>query len=130
MTEGPRPAFPFPGAWMYQGNHADYANAAVHIIGNERSRIGGLATTRDSNGSADTRRTGALDHIAFSSGEGLTEMLARLNAHNIPFREQTVPSTCQYQLFFDDPQGITVEITYPASEKTRHDEALTATKNA
>ena len=27
LTVGPRPDFPFPGLWMYRGDHADVANA-------------------------------------------------------------------------------------------------------
>ena len=33
LTVGPRPDFPFPGLWMYNGDHAHVANAMVHIIG-------------------------------------------------------------------------------------------------
>ena len=33
FADGPRPPFPFPGAWLYAGSTADYANAVVHVIG-------------------------------------------------------------------------------------------------
>ena len=36
LTVGPRPEFPFPGLWMYCGDHAQYSNAVVHIIGIDR----------------------------------------------------------------------------------------------
>ena len=42
LTVGPRPEFPFPGLWMYCGDHAQYANAVVHIIGIDRQAPGGL----------------------------------------------------------------------------------------
>jgi len=33
LTVGPRPTFPFPGLWLYCGDHAHVANAVVHVIG-------------------------------------------------------------------------------------------------
>jgi len=42
LTVGPRPAFPFPGLWMYRGDHGDVANAVVHIIGLDRNDSQGL----------------------------------------------------------------------------------------
>ncbi|MDE2629012.1 MAG: VOC family protein, partial [Burkholderiales bacterium] len=37
LSVGPRPDFPFPGLWMYRGDHADPANAVVHVIGIDRA---------------------------------------------------------------------------------------------
>ena len=42
MSAGPRPAFPFPGYWMYTGSHDSYANAVVHIIGIDKNDPEGL----------------------------------------------------------------------------------------
>ena len=42
MTVGPRPDFPFPGLWIYRGDHADPANAVVHIIGKDLAAPAGL----------------------------------------------------------------------------------------
>src|SRR4051812_22964016 len=42
LTVGPRPPFPFPGLWLYRGDHAEYANAVVHIIGMDRNDPEGL----------------------------------------------------------------------------------------
>jgi len=32
------------------------------------------------------------------------------------FRERTVPDLGLHQLFIDDPNGVTIELNYPASE--------------
>ena len=101
LTVGPRPDFSFPGLWMYAGDHADYANAAVHIIGVER---------RDAQG------TGAIDHVAFFA-TGLAAMLAHLQQLGVPFRERAVPGLGLYQLFVQDPNGVVVEMNYPAAER-------------
>ena len=29
LTVGPRPNFPFPGIWLYRGDHAEVGNAVV-----------------------------------------------------------------------------------------------------
>ncbi len=42
LTVGPRPDFAFPGFWMYRGDHADYANAVVHLIGIDATDPQGL----------------------------------------------------------------------------------------
>ena len=42
LSVGPRPDFPFPGLWMYRGDHGDVANAVVHLIGIDRSDPEGL----------------------------------------------------------------------------------------
>ena len=42
LTKGPRPPFPFPGLWLYAGDTAVWANAAVHIIGIDRNDPEGL----------------------------------------------------------------------------------------
>ncbi len=42
LVVGPRPPFPFPGLWLYQGDTSVWANAAVHIIGIDRNDPEGL----------------------------------------------------------------------------------------
>jgi hypothetical protein len=34
----------------------------------------------------------------------------------VPFRERTVPNLELHQLFVEDPNGVTIELNYPASE--------------
>ena len=117
LTVGPRPEFPFPGLWMYRGDHADMANAVVHIIGIDRNDPQGLKQYLGDRAEASLAGSGAVDHIAFYA-DGLAAMLAHLQAQGVPFRERTVPSVGLHQLFLDDPCGVMIELNYPAAEKS------------
>jgi catechol 2,3-dioxygenase-like lactoylglutathione lyase family enzyme len=115
LTVGPRPAFPFPGLWMYRGDHADVANAVVHVIHLDGSNTMGL---RDYLGDAKNgiKGTGAVDHIAFFA-DGLQLMLAHFAKNQVKFDERTVPSIGLHQLFLHDPSGVKIELNYPAAEQ-------------
>lgn len=113
LVVGPRPPFPFPGLWLYNGDPADdsNANAVVHIIGTDRSDAGAPANGPERSLSG----SGAVDHVAFT-GSDLVETLARLRRHGVPYRERTVPLLGLHQVFVDDPHGVVIEIRFPASE--------------
>jgi catechol 2,3-dioxygenase-like lactoylglutathione lyase family enzyme len=117
LTVGPRPNFPFPGLWMYRGDHADMANAVVHIIGMDRNDPEGLKNYLGDRDPASLRGTGSVDHLAFNA-LGLGAMLTRLRHLDVAVRERTVPDLGLHQLFFDDPNGVVIELNYPAAEKT------------
>ena len=129
LTVGPRPDFPFPGVWMYRGDHADMNNAVVHIIGIDQKKTPGLHDYLGERPEAGLQGTGAIDHIAFNA-DNLGAMLAHLNTHATPFRERTVPGIGLHQLFLHDPQGVMVELNYPAAEKAALDAAVLATPTA
>lgn len=116
LTSGPRPAFPFPGLWMYNGSHDSFANAVVHVIGIDKNDPDGLKKYLGDRDESSLRGTGAVDHIAFFA-TGLSAMLQHLKALGVPCRERTVPSIGLHQLFLDDPCGLVVELNYPAQEK-------------
>jgi catechol 2,3-dioxygenase-like lactoylglutathione lyase family enzyme len=116
LTVGPRPPFPFPGLWMYRGEHGDYANAVVHIIGMDPDDPVGLRKYLGDRDVSSLRGSGAVDHVAFFA-TGLGAMLAHLRAQGIAPRERTVPALGLHQLFLDDPNGVVVELNYPASEQ-------------
>lgn len=103
LVQGERPAFPFPGYWLYCGEQA-----VVHIVG--ESADGGL------DGYLGAREpaagAGALDHIAFSAS-GLEETRERLERLGVPYHERTVPLMGLRQLFISDPDGITLELNFP-----------------
>jgi catechol 2,3-dioxygenase-like lactoylglutathione lyase family enzyme len=117
MTVGPRPDFPFPGLWMYRDDPSDIANAAVHIIGMDPNDPEGLKNYLGDRDPSALHGTGSLDHVAFSA-TGLGAMLVRLRARGVPVRERTVPNLGLHQLFLDDPNGVVIELNYPANEKT------------
>lgn len=95
---GPRPAFAFPGAWLYQSGHA-----VLHVI--EKPEI--------------PSGSGVLDHMAFW-GEGLRDYVAKLEARGLKYDLRRLPKggvgEGTWQLFFFDPNNARVEIDFAATE--------------
>jgi len=116
LVAGPRPPFPFPGLWLYTGDTGVWANAAVHIIGIDRNDPAGLKQYLGDREESGLQGSGAVDHVAFFA-TGLADTLARLQAQGIELRERTVPLLNLHQVFVDDPNGIVVELNFPAAEK-------------
>lgn len=115
LTVGPRPPFPFPGLWMYRGPHDDVANAVVHIIGMDAQDPEGLKRYLGDRDPSSLKGSGAVDHIAFFA-DGLSAMLEHLKQCGVEPRQRTVPSIGLHQLFLDDPNGVVVELNYPAAQ--------------
>jgi catechol 2,3-dioxygenase-like lactoylglutathione lyase family enzyme len=108
LTEGWRPGFRFPGHWLYAGE-----KPVVHIV-----------TVADDNRQLEAylgakgggeNGTGAIDHLAFRC-QGLAETQARLIEHGYKFRERLVPALNERQLFVEEPNGLSVELVFSASE--------------
>lgn len=116
LKPGPRPNFPFPGAWLYNGDPSDYANSVVHIIAIDKNDPAGLKQYLGDRDASSLEGSGAIDHIAFFA-TGLEKMTAHLKKIEVPFRERTVPSLSLHQIFVNDPNGIVIELNYSASEK-------------
>ena len=55
--------------------------------------------------------SGAFDHIAFRARDPET-LIARLRDKGYPFKERQVPGMDLFQVFVEDPNGITVELNY------------------
>ena len=116
FTVGPRPPFKFPGLWLYNGDHGSYDNAIVHVIGLDANDPQGLKEyLGDRDASSLKGSTGAFDHIAFSM-TGLGGMLKHLKTKKVPYRERQVPDLNLHQVFLDDPNGVVIELNYPARE--------------
>ena len=115
LAVGPRPEFPFPGLWLYEGDATVWANAVVHIIGIDRNDPSGLQGYLGDRDEAALKGTGVVDHIAFFA-TGLAPMRSRLKGLGIDARERTVPGLGLHQLFLDDPNGVVIELNYPAAE--------------
>ena len=116
LTVGWRPDFNFPGLWLYAGDTATYANAVVHIIGYDADDPEGLKQYLGERDPASLQGTGVVDHVAFFA-TGLAQTLARLQAHGVEGRERSVPVLGLHQVFVDDPNGVVVELNFPAAEK-------------
>lgn len=124
LTVGPRPQFPFPGAWLYNGSHDDWSNSVVHLIAIDKNDPEGLKQYLGDRDPGSLKGSGAVDHIAFFA-TGLEEKLKQLKALNIAFTERTVPVIQLHQIFLEDPNGIVIELNYPADEKAALDAKVT-----
>ena len=59
--------------------------------------------------------TGALDHIAFRATD-LAGFKTKLETRDIECRERTIPDLDLHLVFIEDPNGITIELNYVATE--------------
>jgi catechol 2,3-dioxygenase-like lactoylglutathione lyase family enzyme len=116
LQRGPRPPFPFPGLWLYAGDTGEYANAVVHIIGIAPNDPEGLKQYLGEREATSLHGSGAVDHLAFFS-TGLADTLQRLRAQGVACRERSVPVLGLHQVFIDDPNGVVIELNFPAHEK-------------
>jgi catechol 2,3-dioxygenase-like lactoylglutathione lyase family enzyme len=97
LREGPRPAFPFPGLWLYIDGRA-----VLHVIAAD---------------AVPTPPDGAIDHIAFRASD-LAGTVEKLKSRGLPYKLLRLPAPYEdWQLFFRDPFGALVEFDYTASEE-------------
>lgn len=97
LRSGPRPNFPFPGAWMYAGEAA-----VVHLV-----EIGEPAT-----GSEAALK---LEHFALSA-TGLADFEAALTARGQEYKRSEVPGFNIVQINIWDPDGNHIHVDFPADE--------------
>ena len=131
LKVGPRPPFDFPGLWLYKGeppadlDHAEGNYGIVHVMGVDRSNPQALI---DYMGGAepDTElgNTGALDHVALAV-TGRASMIERCRRNSVSYFERAVPVLGLHQVFIKDPNGVTIELNFPASEAPQAQSATT-----
>lgn len=97
MPAGPRPDFPFPGAWLYAGEHP-----IVHLVG--RDEQPGAAAS-------DVR----LEHFAISA-TGLADLVERARAAGERCEVCKVPGFPIVQVNLWDPDGNHIHIDFDAAE--------------
>lgn len=114
FREGFRPAFKFPGHWLYLGGD-EKEFGVVHLIGIDRDAPEGLVEYLGNKDEESLRGSGAVDHIAFLASD-LRAMRVTFDREGIAFRERTVPDLGLHQVFLEDPSGMTVELNFPAHE--------------
>ncbi|MFN8719278.1 MAG: VOC family protein [Rhodospirillales bacterium] len=95
LRPGWRPAFAFPGLWLYCGDVP-----ILHVVGRD---------------SLPEQRTGVIDHLAFTAS-GLAGYQADLEARGIAYDLRRLPGGGQWQMFFHDPNGARVELDFDAAE--------------
>ena len=106
LQPGPRPAFRFPGHWLYASG-----KPILHIVSMTEDRAEleaylGVKTPQPGGGS--------IDHVSLR-GDDLGATQQHFLALNIVFRERVIPEVGEHQLFVEDPNGITVEMIFPYS---------------
>lgn len=108
LRVGDRPPFAFGGYWLYAGEFP-----VVHL---NDALSPGSTHPRDSHGMA------ALDHVSFRMA-GIGEVRKKIEGLGLKHRITVVPRTGDVQIFVDDPNGVTVELTFGASEMSDADKA-------
>ena len=101
LTVGARPDFSFRGYWLYSGDRA-----CIHLA---------ARADRDSPSAGDgySKATGPIDHVAFAVDD-CDGARAELDRLGVAYRHLKVPGAPLQQLFVTDPNGISVELNFPA----------------
>lgn len=98
MHPGPRPSFPFDGAWLYAAG-----NAIVHLV---KVDVEPPAYRRDAR----------LEHFAISA-EGLADFLAHLRREKVAYRCAVLPDMKIRQVNIHDQDGNHIHVDFPAHEE-------------
>jgi len=99
LTNGPRPPFNFPGAWLYSAGHP-----VLHL--NDIS-------STDKQQPADS---GVIDHVAFGS-RGFEAIKQHLTGKGVSFRVNQVPNSRRWQIFLTDPNNIMIELNFDVANE-------------
>jgi catechol 2,3-dioxygenase-like lactoylglutathione lyase family enzyme len=100
LKAGKRPNFAFPGYWLYMGERA-----VIHLAGNAKPDAP----------ASESGATLGFDHVSFRTS-GLKAVRERLRKLNVKFDEIPVPGFPLHQIFFRDPVGMKVELTFDIAE--------------
>jgi len=97
LTEGERPNFSFPGAWLYSEGRP-----VVHLV--------------DISASSEPQKpdSGVVHHVAFASRD-FAGMTRRLQQQAVEFDTRQVPGGAVWQIFVRDPNGVLLELNYEAA---------------
>ena len=101
LTNGPRPPFNFPGAWLYSAGHP-----VLHL--NDIS-------STDRQQPADS---GVIDHVAFGS-RGFEAIKQHLTGKGVSFRVNQVPNSRRWQIFLTDPNNVMIELNFDVANEER-----------
>lgn len=97
LKAGPRPDFPFPGAWLYAGGAA-----VVHLVGTDEAPATG------------TEEKLKLEHFAFTAS-GAEDFENLLHEHGEQYRRSVQPGTGTVSINVWDPDGNHIHVDFPAA---------------
>jgi catechol 2,3-dioxygenase-like lactoylglutathione lyase family enzyme len=100
----PRPPLPFFGYWLGVNGTPQIHMGPAQVENQELFYVG---TPPD----AVSGQSGVIDHVAFLATDP-TGMRQRLDALGISYRPRSFPEAKLFQLFVDDPNGITIELNF------------------
>ncbi|MEZ5536859.1 MAG: hypothetical protein R3F02_14700 [Thiolinea sp.] len=92
LEPGPRPPFPFAGAWFYSEGQP-----LVHVVDEPQASVSA---------------NGAVVHVALS-GAGYGELISRLQAQQLTYYEKDVPLSGERQVFISGPDQLMVDMLFP-----------------
>ncbi|MGZ4310656.1 MAG: VOC family protein [Solirubrobacteraceae bacterium] len=104
LRPGHRPELEFPGYWLYAGSAP-----CLHIADRAAYRAHAATLGLSVGGRGGSPGAAAVDHIAFTASD-YDAVTSRLAAAGIEPVRNDVPGGGPRQLFFDDPEGLRVEI--------------------
>lgn len=104
FVEGPRPPFPFPGCWLYGDGRPQ-----IHLVSAAANDA-----QRGHLGTAAAGTSGAVDHVAVQ-GADYPALIDRLRQQRSPFIERHLPAEGHLQIFVSGPDGVKVEMLFPAT---------------
>ena len=100
LRDGPEPLPPELVQWLYDDND----RAIFHINAKGMQQ----AFERDTKSGP---MTGAIHHVALDCSDHKA-FIARLEAHDIDYRLNDIPSIGLKQLFFSEPNGVLLELNF------------------
>lgn len=109
LTQGARPDLPVPGYWLYAEGEP-----IVHLI--EIGEKYHQDVYGDPLGDTDLRSSGSVDHLAFRVTDH-PALMARIEKHQVPYKESFIEEMGLRQVFLTDPNGVTAELNFFQSEQ-------------
>lgn len=116
LKEGARPAFPFPGAWLYSENQP-LIHLALNYEGLDSSAH--KAQEHYLGKRSATSQQGMVDHIAFQ-GDDYIALISRLKNSATAYFERSVPVSGEHQVFVTGPEGLLLEILFNQDKLAIH----------
>ena len=100
----PRPTFPFPGYWLGVNGKIQVHMGQAGVPNSELYYLGSPKNAAKNN-------SGVIDHIAFLATEP-GKIIDHLKQLGVPIRPRSFPESKLFQLFIQDPDGLTIELNF------------------